>query len=228
MGRGEVLTLANGWRLARRRIMGNSRLEIEGPDDRHVTTLKRLGCTVEIVSWSARVFAPDAVVLARVLERPSPRGLNPHVRPARIRMAVQSPSGGGRSVVSIRIAVRPMHIAGGRRQVPPPFKGVRSMTSQTLPKNPDYAFCPAYGPGNEPQEIRLVIDGMSGSIATAMVALTLEDGETPLRQAQRPARNGPGGLVRTGRTRNGGDSKRWERRLSHHPATQTGRLRITA
>ena len=68
MGRGEVLTLANGWRLARRRIMGNSRLEIEGPDDRHVTALKRLGCTVEIVSWSARVFAPDAVVLARVLE----------------------------------------------------------------------------------------------------------------------------------------------------------------
>ena len=68
MGRGEVLTLANGWRLARRRIMGNSRLEIEGPDDRHVTTLKRLGCTVEIVSWSARVFAPDAVVLARVLD----------------------------------------------------------------------------------------------------------------------------------------------------------------
>ncbi len=68
MGRGEVLTLANGWRLARRRIMGAPRLEIEGPDDRHVTTLKRLGCTVEIVSWSARVFAPDAVVLARVLE----------------------------------------------------------------------------------------------------------------------------------------------------------------
>ena len=68
MGRGEVLALANGWRLARRRIMGNSRLEIEGPDDRHVTTLKRLGCTVEIVSWSARVFAPDAAVLARVLE----------------------------------------------------------------------------------------------------------------------------------------------------------------
>ena len=68
MGRGEVLTLANGWRLARRRIMGNSRVEIEGPDDRHVTTLKRLGCTVEIVSWSARVFAPDAGVLARVLE----------------------------------------------------------------------------------------------------------------------------------------------------------------
>ena len=68
MGRGEVLVLANGWRLARRRIMGAPRLEIEGPDDRHVADLKRAGCTVEIVSWSARVFAPDASVLARVLE----------------------------------------------------------------------------------------------------------------------------------------------------------------
>ncbi len=68
MGRGEVLALANGWRLARRRIMGAQRLEIEGPDDRHVADLKRAGCTVEIVSWNARVFAPDAAVLARVLE----------------------------------------------------------------------------------------------------------------------------------------------------------------
>ena len=68
MGRGEVLLLANGWRLARRRIMGAQRLEIEGPDDRRLTALKRAGCTVEIVSWRARVFAPDAAVLARVLE----------------------------------------------------------------------------------------------------------------------------------------------------------------
>ena len=68
MGRGEILTLANGWRLARRRIMGAQRLEIEGPDDRHLTALKRAGCTVEIVSWRARVFAPDADVLGRVLE----------------------------------------------------------------------------------------------------------------------------------------------------------------
>ena len=68
MGRGEILTLANGWRLAHRRIMGAQRLEIEGPDDRHLTALKRAGCTVEIVSWRARVFAPDADVLGRVLE----------------------------------------------------------------------------------------------------------------------------------------------------------------
>ena len=51
------------------------------------------------------------------------------------------------------------------------------MTAHTLSRNLDYAFCPAYGPGNAPQEIRLVIDGMTGSIATAMVVLTLEDGE---------------------------------------------------
>ena len=51
------------------------------------------------------------------------------------------------------------------------------MTCAHTTENPDYAFCPAYGPGNEPQEIRLVIDGMSGSIATALVVLTLEDGE---------------------------------------------------
>ena len=51
------------------------------------------------------------------------------------------------------------------------------MTSQTLQKYPDFAFCPAYGPGDAPQEIRLVIDGMTGSIPTALVALTLEDAE---------------------------------------------------
>ena len=51
------------------------------------------------------------------------------------------------------------------------------MTSQTLPENPDFAFCPSYGPDDEPQEIRLVIDGMTGSIPTALVALTLEDAE---------------------------------------------------
>ena len=51
------------------------------------------------------------------------------------------------------------------------------MTAHTLPENPDFAFCPAYGPENAPQEIRLVIDGMTGSIPTALVALTLEDAE---------------------------------------------------
>ncbi len=51
------------------------------------------------------------------------------------------------------------------------------MTAHTLPGNSDYAFCPAYGLGDEPQQIRIVIDGMAGYVPTALVALTLEDAE---------------------------------------------------
>ena len=69
MGRGSALALANGWRLARRRIMGADRIEIEGPADTDTALLKRISCTVEIVSWRARAFAPGADVLDRVLER---------------------------------------------------------------------------------------------------------------------------------------------------------------
>ena len=69
MSRGSALALANGWRLARRRIMGADRIEIEGPADTDTALLKRIGCTVEIVSWRARAFAPGAEVLDRVLER---------------------------------------------------------------------------------------------------------------------------------------------------------------
>ncbi len=69
MGRGTALALANGWRLARRRIMGADRIEIEGPADTDTATLRRMGCTVEIVSWRARAFAPGAQVLDRILER---------------------------------------------------------------------------------------------------------------------------------------------------------------
>ena len=69
MGRGTALPLANGWRLARRRIMGADRVEIEGPADTDTAVLRRIGCTVEIVSYRARAFAPGAEVLNRILER---------------------------------------------------------------------------------------------------------------------------------------------------------------
>ena len=69
MGRGAALALANGWRLARRRIMGADRVEIEGPVDTDTAVLKRMGCTVEIVSWRTRVFAPGPDLLERVIER---------------------------------------------------------------------------------------------------------------------------------------------------------------
>ena len=69
MGRGNALSLANGWRLARRRLMGADRVEIEGPADTDMDALKRMGCTVEIVSFRARIFAPNAGALERILDR---------------------------------------------------------------------------------------------------------------------------------------------------------------
>ena len=69
MERGNALALANGWRLTRRRLMGCNRVEIEGPADTDLPALRRMGCTVEIVSWRTRVFVPNADTLERILER---------------------------------------------------------------------------------------------------------------------------------------------------------------
>ncbi|MYK57478.1 MAG: methylase, partial [Rhodospirillaceae bacterium] len=69
MGRGNALALANGWRLARRRLMGADRIEIEGPADTDLPALRRMGCTVEIVSFRARIFAPKPETLERLLDR---------------------------------------------------------------------------------------------------------------------------------------------------------------
>ena len=69
LGRGNALALANGWRLARRRLMGADRIEIEGPADTDLPTLRRMGCTVEIVSFRARIFAPNAGAMERLLDR---------------------------------------------------------------------------------------------------------------------------------------------------------------
>ena len=51
------------------------------------------------------------------------------------------------------------------------------MTAQTLPDNPNYCFCPSYDVGDEVQQIRIVVEGMTGFIPTALVALTVEDAE---------------------------------------------------
>ena len=69
MERGNALSLANGWRLARRRLMGANRVEIEGPADTDLPTLRRMGCIVEIVSFRARIFVPDAAAIGRILDR---------------------------------------------------------------------------------------------------------------------------------------------------------------
>ena len=45
------------------------------------------------------------------------------------------------------------------------------MTIQTLPDDPNYAFCPSYDLGDEPQQIRIVFEGLEGYVPTALVAL---------------------------------------------------------
>ncbi len=69
MVRGASFPLANGWRLARRRLMGAMRIEIEGPTDGDTDALKRMGCIAEIVSWRTRLFAPDRATLERIVQR---------------------------------------------------------------------------------------------------------------------------------------------------------------
>ena len=66
---GTSFALANGWRLARRRLAGAQRVEVDGPADGQVQTLRQLGCITEIISWRTRVFVPAENVLARIVER---------------------------------------------------------------------------------------------------------------------------------------------------------------
>ena len=49
------------------------------------------------------------------------------------------------------------------------------MTAQTLPDEPNFCFVPAYDVEVDVQQIRLVIEGLSGHIPTALVALDLDD-----------------------------------------------------
>ncbi len=69
MVRGASFRLSNGWKLARRRLMGAFRIEIEGPADGDTNALKRMGCMTEIVTWRTRLFAPDRATLERIVDR---------------------------------------------------------------------------------------------------------------------------------------------------------------
>ena len=69
------------------------------------------------------------------------------------------------------------------------------MTAQTLPDDPNYCFVPAYDVEDEVQQIRIVIEGMSGYVPTALVALTVEDAERlcdKLNRRPRPLARGLG------------------------------------
>ncbi len=49
------------------------------------------------------------------------------------------------------------------------------MTAQHLPDRPNFCFAPAWDAETETRQIRIVIEGLSGHVPTAMVALRLED-----------------------------------------------------
>ncbi len=67
--RNKAFDFMNKWRLSRRMVMGDHRIEITGPSDTDISPLKHCGCTVEIIQFRARVFVPDASALQRVLDR---------------------------------------------------------------------------------------------------------------------------------------------------------------
>ena len=49
--------------------------------------------------------------------------------------------------------------------------------THTLPDEPVFAFAPSYDLPGEPQQIRIVFEGMDGYIPTALIALSLADAE---------------------------------------------------
>ena len=48
------------------------------------------------------------------------------------------------------------------------------MTTQALPRTPDYCFAPSYDIDTETQHVVLVIQGLPGHVRTALVALDLD------------------------------------------------------
>ncbi len=49
------------------------------------------------------------------------------------------------------------------------------MTAQTLPDEPNFCFVPAYDVETDVQQIRIVIESLSGHVPTALIALDLDD-----------------------------------------------------
>ena len=70
---------------------------------------------------------------------------------------------------------RPGYILPAGRRPMPPYRKETAMTAQTLPDEPNFCFCPAYDVETDVQQIRIVIEGLSGHVPTALVALDLDD-----------------------------------------------------
>lgn len=55
---GFSVELSNDWKIKRKKIANETRIEITGPDYRHIDELKRHGVFVERVNWETRYFIP--------------------------------------------------------------------------------------------------------------------------------------------------------------------------
>ena len=62
------------------------------------------------------------------------------------------------------------------------------MTAQTLPDDLNYCFVPAYDIEDEVQQIRIVIEGMSGYVPTSLVALSVADARTRSSRSESSSR----------------------------------------
>jgi hypothetical protein len=51
------------------------------------------------------------------------------------------------------------------------------MATHELPEEPVFAFAPSYELPDQPQQIRIVFENMTGYVPTALIALTLADAE---------------------------------------------------
>ena len=96
------------------------------------------------------------------------------------------------------------------------------MTAHTLPKNPCYAFSPAYDLDNDLQQIRIVIHDMSGYIPTTLAARSMR-AENGAPDSKRPCSE-PTALLRS----RPDVIRPQPRRASHHHAIHTGRLKTIA
>ena len=67
--RNTAFPLAGGWRLTRRQVMGAARIELQGPIDTKLASVRAMGCTVEIIQYQSRVFVPGIEALTAVLAR---------------------------------------------------------------------------------------------------------------------------------------------------------------
>ena len=55
---GYQMELANGWKIVRRKVAGENRIEVTGADYKFFDELKRHGAYVERIQWDTRIFLP--------------------------------------------------------------------------------------------------------------------------------------------------------------------------